>query len=204
MKDPVGYYAAILADGLNLPNRAFREAVSDAKGTHMVKSLAKVDQGINWKQLLPSQVDKSVLRTKDPASLTGIREQYPITSFVGGSETLGAPPALCFFMPFELLPSLYGEERSIEVAFLEYTCHLDFMQRRTDTLSASFKNDSALEAFLCRAVRREVTIAPTIQIPSVYQLLVQVNSERFNLSLGKIEPDQEEEKVKRIEVSSRN
>jgi len=43
MKDPVGYYAAILAEGLNLPNKAFREAVSDAKGTHVVKSLAKVD-----------------------------------------------------------------------------------------------------------------------------------------------------------------
>jgi len=96
-------------------------------------------------------VDKSILRTKDPTSLTGIREQYPITSFAGGSESLGSPPALVFFMPFELLPSLYGEERSIEVAFLEFTCNLNFMQRRTDTLSASFANDKAFERFLSRA-----------------------------------------------------
>jgi hypothetical protein len=38
MKDPIGYYAALIRQSLNFPAAAWRQAISDAKQVRLVKN----------------------------------------------------------------------------------------------------------------------------------------------------------------------
>lgn len=92
-----------------------------------------------------------MLRTKDPTSGTGARESYPILHFPAGAESLGDPPALCFFMPFEISPTAVSSfDRWIDIGFVKFSAQIQFMQRRTETLVAALKDKSALALFLSR------------------------------------------------------
>lgn len=67
------------------------------------------------------------MRTVDPSSLAGEREIYQIANISAAGTTLGDPPAIVFFMPFELRPELFGVERSIDIAQVEFTMQTTFM-----------------------------------------------------------------------------
>lgn len=116
LRDPIGYYAAILRDNFTFPANAWRDALSDAKGTSIHQGFKRVNAGMDWRKILVSEVDKSVLRTVDPSSLTGSREIYQTANIAAAGSTLGDPPAIVFFMPFELRPELFGVERSVDIA----------------------------------------------------------------------------------------
>jgi hypothetical protein len=57
---------------------------------------------------------------------------YPIEAFdpVTAEETLGDPPALCMFMPFEFKREDDPLDRYIDVALLKLNANIRFMQRR--------------------------------------------------------------------------
>jgi hypothetical protein len=108
-------------------------------------------------------VDKPILRTVDPENALGEREKYLITDFPIGAETKGDLPALVMFMPFELLPTLYGAERNINIAQVEVTMHREFMQRRVNTTGSSFLDLKAEESFWSRCIGRKCTLGDPLK-----------------------------------------
>jgi hypothetical protein len=87
----------------------------------------RVKGGLDWRKLLDSQVDKPILRTVDSSSLVGERELYQIVSITAAGATEGDVPAMCFFMPFELEPSLFGVERNVDIGQVEFSMDMTFM-----------------------------------------------------------------------------
>lgn len=115
-RDPDGYYAALLKGGYNLPADDWKRALSDAKNTKVHQGFKKIDATLDWQKILVSETDKPILRTVDATNLLGIRELYQLLTATAAGTTLGDPPALVMFMPFELRPELYGTERNVDIA----------------------------------------------------------------------------------------
>ena len=52
---------------------------------------------------------------------------YQIVSITASGATEGNVPAMCFFMPFELEPSLFGVERNVDIGQVEFSMDMTFM-----------------------------------------------------------------------------
>lgn len=126
IRDPTGYFTALLNGSFNLPAATFRSFISDAQNVKVVQGLKATSANINWGNLLVSQVPQAILSTVDNTTLTLTRELYPIREFVGGVENNASTPAHVLLMPFEL-NELPETDRFIDIGTVKFDCDMTFM-----------------------------------------------------------------------------
>ena len=126
IRDPTGYFTALLNGSFNLPAATFRSFISDVQNVKVIKGMDPANAHINWGNLLVSQVPQAVISTIDNASPVLARELYPIREFVGGVENNASTPAHVILMPFEL-NELPETDRFIDIGTVKFDCDMTFM-----------------------------------------------------------------------------